>query len=101
MQGKNFVKKGVLYYDYTTQRARADYYDWCIPLFDGPSGGPNLYNETCSFLMTPKGAFFIRFAKPITHDTHDTHDTHGTHGTFVAPLPISRTLLPDATRSAP
>jgi hypothetical protein len=79
MQGKNFVKKGALYYDYKTQRARADYYDWCIPLFDGTSGGgPNLYNETCSFLMTPKGAFFIRFAKLITHDTHGTHDTRYT-----------------------
>ena len=54
------MKQGALFYDYTTQRARADYYDWCIPLFDGNSGGGNLYNETCSFLMTPKGAYFIR-----------------------------------------
>ncbi|ELR21702.1 uncharacterized protein ACA1_384050 [Acanthamoeba castellanii str. Neff] len=67
--GKNFVKKGALYYDYKTQRARADYYDWCIPLFDGTSGGgPNLYNETCSFLMTPKGAFFISPTFPIKED---------------------------------
>jgi hypothetical protein len=33
---------------------RADYYDWCIPLF-GKKRAAGLYNETCSFLMTKAG----------------------------------------------
>lgn len=54
------MKGGALFYDYAIQSARADYYDWCIPLFDGNNGGDNIWNHTCSFLMTSKGAYFIR-----------------------------------------
>lgn len=60
--GPAFVKKGALFYDYTIQTARADYYDWCIPLFGkkrSTAESSGLYNVTCSFLMTPKAAYFI------------------------------------------
>lgn len=68
-QGPNFRYTGAIYYDYTIQRARAFYYDWCIPLFDdsvtknsafsNPKSLYGMYNHTCSFLMTEKGAYFI------------------------------------------
>lgn len=57
---------GTLYYDYKIHSARAFYYDWCIPLFDGSIASSKLtngklgaYNHTCSFLMTAKGTYFI------------------------------------------
>lgn len=74
LQGPNFKYKGIIYYDYEIQRARAYYNDWCIPLFDdgaaakllGPAaaskfsrGQQGMYNYTCSFLMTGKGTYFI------------------------------------------
>jgi hypothetical protein len=57
--GPAFIKKGALFYDYTIQTARADYYDWCIPLFGKRRSAEGLYNVTCSFLMTAKAAYFI------------------------------------------
>jgi hypothetical protein len=84
------VKKGVLYYDYASQRARADYFGWCIPLFDGSGGGEQgLYNETCSFLMTPKGAYFIRFVRLSTRRATPSFKSCLTPGTYVVHVHVS------------
>lgn len=47
---------------------RADYYDWCIPLFGKKRAARGLYNETCTFLMTKAGTYFISPDFPIAAD---------------------------------
>ena len=55
--GDNWKSDGALFYDWTTKTFRADYYDWCLPLFD--SGPGEFNNYTCSFLATDGNMYFV------------------------------------------
>lgn len=46
--GPEWSAKGVVYYDWETKVFRADYIDWCLPLFD--TGNPENSNFTCTYL---------------------------------------------------
>ncbi len=39
------------------QTFRADYIDWCLPLFD--TGSPDKNNYTCTFLATQGSMYFV------------------------------------------
>jgi hypothetical protein len=66
--GSGFVQKGHVFYDWTLRTMRADYYDWCIPLFGKKRASMGLYNETCTFLMTKAGTYFISPDFPVEED---------------------------------
>lgn len=62
--GKDWKSSGLLYYDWTNKTFRADYIDWCLPLFgsdiDSGRGAPGESdNYTCSFLATNGNMYFV------------------------------------------
>ncbi|XP_064382176.1 uncharacterized protein LOC135331068 [Halichondria panicea] len=53
----NWQSIGAMYYNYTQKTFRADYIDWCLPLFD--TGSPDKNNYTCTFLATQGSMYFV------------------------------------------
>jgi hypothetical protein len=51
--GPVWAQPGRVWYNNNLRALRADYYDWCIPLFDdAPAAINGRWNFTCSFLQT-------------------------------------------------
>ena len=60
--GKNWKSNACLYYNWPNKTFRADYINWCLPLFDS---GPGIFNNyTCSFLATDGSMYFVNHTSP-------------------------------------
>lgn len=53
--GPDWKSKGALYYNWHQKTFRADYFDWCLPLFDNS----DFSNYSCSFLATEGNMYFV------------------------------------------
>ena len=64
--GKDWKSSGILYYKWTSKTFRADYIDWCLPLFgsDGAPAAGEFDNYTCSFLATNGNMYFVNHTSP-------------------------------------
>ena len=60
--GENWKSVGALSYHWPNKTFRADYIDWCLPLFD--SGPEEFNNYTCSFLATNGSMYFVNHTSP-------------------------------------
>ena len=60
--GENWKSQGALSYHWPNKTFRADYIDWCLPLFD--SGPGEFNNYTCSFLATNGSMYFVNHTSP-------------------------------------
>lgn len=60
--GEDFLSTGSLNYYWPNKTFRADYVDWCLPLFD--SGRGEFNNYTCSFLATNGSMYFVNHTSP-------------------------------------
>ena len=54
--GEGWKSQGILYYHWPSKTFRADYIDWCLPLFDSPT---EFNNYSCSFLATQGNMYFV------------------------------------------
>jgi len=57
--GPSFKQFGMIFYKYTIKAMRADYIEWCLPLFDNVLSNSNF---SCQFLFDKSGnAYYIEF----------------------------------------
>jgi hypothetical protein len=59
----DWKRSGNLNYHWPNKTFRADYIDWCLPLFDSGSSENNDY--TCSFLATKGNMYFVNHTSEI------------------------------------
>ena len=63
--GAGWKSHGALYYHWPTKTFRADYIDWCLPLFDDDGLSAREFNNyTCSFLATRGNMYFVNHTSP-------------------------------------
>ena len=61
--GPDWKAMGKVNYNYPEETIRADFIDWCLPLFD--EGVPQYNNYTCSFLAIKKNMYFVNHTSKI------------------------------------
>lgn len=64
--GENWESTGALQYHWPNKTFRADYFNWCLPLFD--SGPGESHNYTCSFLATEGNMYFVNHSSLVWDD---------------------------------
>lgn len=62
--GPAWKSSGALFYNWPTKSFRADYYEWCLPLFD--SGPGEFNNYSCSFVATRGNMYFVNMSSSNT-----------------------------------